>query len=93
MPAGAVYCGRPTIWGNVFQNLHAYAGWIRSVREHNRKYGTAGGVPDLESLRGRHLACWCGLCDRHRQGRPLQEHCADCSPCHVDEIGVALYGG
>ena len=38
-------------------------------------------------LRGKDLACWCPLCDRHRSGKPLLEQCPDCTPCHVDPLG------
>jgi len=38
-------------------------------------------------LAGKDLACWCRLCDRHRDGKPLDENCPDCAPCHVDPLG------
>jgi hypothetical protein len=44
------------------------------------------------NLRGKNLSCWCKLCDRHKDGKPLDEECAECSPCHVDVIGENLYG-
>jgi hypothetical protein len=37
-------------------------------------------------LGGLDLACWCGLCERHRDGKPLGEHCTDCDPCHGDPL-------
>ena len=41
-----------------------------------------------EQLRGKNLACWCHLCARHATtGKPLDEPCADCAPCHVDPLG------
>lgn len=44
----------------------------------------------LSELRGKNLACFCPLCDRHRAaGKPLNEHCPDCAPCHVDPLGKA----
>lgn len=42
------------------------------------------GLPDL---RGRNLACWCHLCDAHRDGKPFDVECPDCAPCHVDVLG------
>lgn len=47
--------------------------------------------PDLTTivreLRGKNLACWCRLCQRHRRtGKLFGEHCADCSPCHTDTL-------
>lgn len=44
------------------------------------------GRPDIAPLRGRDLACWCGLCAAHADGLPLGPICADCSPCHVDVL-------
>lgn len=39
------------------------------------------------NLVGRSVACWCRLCDRHREGGlPLGEECPDCAPCHGDVI-------
>lgn len=43
-----------------------------------------GYAHDLTDLRGRDLACWCGLCPAHRDGLPLGVKCVDCSPCHAD---------
>ena len=33
------------------------------------------------------LCCWCPLCDLYRAGKPLDEHCPDCAPCHADPLG------
>ena len=41
----------------------------------------------LPDLRGKNLGCWCALCDRHKDGKPLGEDCPDCAPCHVDPLG------
>ncbi|MFL6864084.1 MAG: DUF4326 domain-containing protein [Allosphingosinicella sp.] len=43
-------------------------------------------------LRGRDLGCWCRLCDRHREGKPLDEVCPDCAICHVDPLGLVANG-
>ena len=41
----------------------------------------------LEELRGKNLACWCGLCDLHRDGgRPFDSDCPHCDPCHADVL-------
>lgn len=37
-------------------------------------------------LRGKDLACWCPLCEKHKDGKPLNEACNDCAPCHVDVL-------
>ena len=47
--------------------------------------------PSYSGLRGSNLACWCPLCDRHRDGKPLLERCSDCAPCHVDPLGELIY--
>ena len=41
---------------------------------------------DATPLRGHDLACWCPLCDAHRDGLPLGVTCADCAPCHADVL-------
>lgn len=42
-----------------------------------------------EILAGKNLACWCKLCPAHEtNGKPLNETCADCAPCHVDPLGL-----
>lgn len=58
MPAGAVYVGRPTKWGNPYPAVEhgciaLYREWIES------KVGL--GELDLSELRGKDLACWCRL--------------------------------
>lgn len=40
-------------------------------------------------LRGKNLACWCRLCDAHRDGKPFGVTCAGCAPCHADVLGMA----
>ena len=38
----------------------------------------------VQELKGKDLACWCGLCDRHQDGLPLGVSCDECIPCHAD---------
>lgn len=40
----------------------------------------------LPNLRGRDLACWCGLCDEHADGLSLGVRCGNCQPCHADVL-------
>ena len=41
----------------------------------------------LGPLSGHNLACWCRLCARHAAtGKPLDEPCPDCAPCHADVL-------
>lgn len=46
----------------------------------------AGDTGAITSLRGKNLACWCPLCDAHKDGKPFGVECADCSPCHADVL-------
>lgn len=46
----------------------------------------------LPTLRGKNLACWCRLCERHRDGKPFDEPCAACAPCHADVLGQIANG-
>ena len=77
MPPNAIYCGRPTMWGNNWR----IGGWsnqlgrnVATVEEAVELYRTLM-WPDphhrawvRENLAGHDLACWC----------PLD------APCHVD---------
>lgn len=53
--------------------------------EMQRIHGMPSGI---EALIGFNLACFCRLCARHAAtGKPLDEDCPDCAPCHVDPLG------
>lgn len=64
MPAGAVYVGRPSRWGNPFPvglrpGRYTLEGSLRLFRiyaDDSRRGGEW-----LEALRGRDLVCWCPL--------------------------------
>jgi hypothetical protein len=46
---------------------------------------------DARALVGRNLFCFCPLCARHKPtGKPFDEDCPDCSPCHADALGRAV---
>jgi hypothetical protein len=71
MPAGAVYVGRPTRWGNRFghDTPGSRAGAVRLFRlwvDQHPEYAAAVRA----ELAGKTLACWC----------PLDQ------PCHADEL-------
>ena len=72
MPAGAVYVGRPSKWGNPYE-LDDPAEAVRLYRAHaldllqQRPNGLRA---QLEQLRGKTLACWC------KAGQP----------CHADVL-------
>lgn len=72
MPAGAVYVGRPSIWGNPYQTSAMTRDQaVRFFRVRcDRLSRTMSGHADLEKLRGKNLACWCRL-DQ---------------PCHADVL-------
>ena len=78
MPEGAIYVGRPTIWGNPFDMSHGetrrsvvtwYRVWLAGKKN---KIGSdllrKRVLSRLSELRGKDLACWC----------PLDQ------PCHAD---------
>jgi hypothetical protein len=58
--------------------------YIRLMRLHEPRRFFADFVAPL---RGKNLACWCKLCLKHEEGKPLDIECADCLPCHVDVLG------
>lgn len=60
MPAGAVYVGRPTRWGNPYTPAEHGASALDLYAEH-LDAEIAGERLDLEELRGRDLACWCAI--------------------------------
>lgn len=75
MPEGAVYVGRPTIFGNPFPVNDDYNALAMFRRWIEGKRGTGGGglrrlalLVRLAELRGKDLACWC----------------KDGDPCHAD---------
>jgi hypothetical protein len=49
-------------------------------------------LDDLPQLRGKNLACFCRLCDKHSDGKPLNIRCTECAPCHVDVLGELANG-
>lgn len=94
MPPDTVYVGRGSGMGNPFRvDL-----WNRTAKECVELYRrdllrTLEVCPRfIDKLRGKHLACWCPLCEEHRDGKPLNVTCDKCSPCHVDVIGELLCG-
>ena len=59
MPAGAVYVGRPTKWGNSF-NITKLQTREMAI-ERFKFYASRPEFMDLSELRGKDLACWCPL--------------------------------
>jgi hypothetical protein len=87
----AVKVDRSTEFGNPYQAGQDGDGdpayLVRLFREYMaRDEETA--TRARHDLRGKNLACWCKLCARHAErGKPLDEDCADCAPCHTDPLG------
>ena len=65
IPAGAVYIGRPSKWGNPF--VTGRDGSRDDVVAKYRAYllGNADLVAALPELRGKDLVCWCAPCACH----------------------------
>lgn len=78
MPPGAVYCGRPTIWGNPFDTAAEFRQWMKHMVPEGCTLADFVRLSDsrdvifsrISELRGKQLACWC----------PLDK------PCHVDVL-------
>ena len=82
-------------------NVNEYRGWLEADAEKELKFPLYVELREqkrrllerLPSLLGFNLACYCPLCPAHRDGKPLDVECPDCSPCHVDVLGQLLYQG
>ena len=82
MPAGAVYVGRPTKWGNPFPFARLFRKWLETGECEWQEHCTrprsqvalderqAWMLQHVHELRGKKLACWC----------PLDQ------PCHADVL-------
>ncbi|MBV8781149.1 MAG: DUF4326 domain-containing protein [Phycisphaerae bacterium] len=101
-----VCCSRPGRFGNPFapgkpgpmlrtpiDGIGAIGFFRHMFRD--REFREEADYPSLDELRkqlaGKHLACWCKLCPLHASGKPLNEFCPKCQPCHVDVLGELLY--
>jgi hypothetical protein len=89
MPANTVSVARPTKWGNPFhvdEHLNR-TGAVQAFRLLIEAFDEP--LPferHLHELRGKNLACWCPLCEAHKDGKPFGVECSDCSPCHADVL-------
>lgn len=96
IPENTVKVDRTTKWGNPFipgQPLLFLGGRKVQDKRHAASLylGFAPEQPRLveaarAELRGKNLACWCGLCDLHKAGRPLGSNCPYCERCHADTL-------
>lgn len=89
LPENTMIVSRPTQWGNPYhismiqsrsKAVMAYRDYMDKIRiEQPEQYRAM-----LEPLRGKDLACWCALCEKHKNGKSMSEHCRNCAPCHAD---------
>lgn len=72
LPDGVVCVTRPGKWGNPFSSADVFRFWLSmAIQFHGKPESFAGSDPfleavciiarDLRELRGKDLACWCGL--------------------------------
>ena len=85
MPEGAVVCTRPGRWGNAYtvKECGSRQSAVTCFRV-SRSTMPSEREAIRRELRGKDLVCWCHLCPRHQSGKPWNQSCADCDPCHVD---------
>lgn len=103
MPADTVKVDRSTPFGNPFvvgrhgdqayvvelyaRALDGYVPVVEGVSLDRVHAARLAIIRSWRDLAGRHLACWCRLCERHKAGKPLGQTCPDCAPCHADVVG------
>lgn len=65
-PAGAVYIGRPSKWGNPF-HIGKDGNRAQVIKKYERHVrSTPGMIEEIQrDLRGKHLVCWCAPADCH----------------------------
>lgn len=91
MPPNTVYVGRPSMFQNPYK-LHDFTSRDAPIAMFRKmallpEGGFIYRERVIQHLRGKNLACWCQLCEKHKDGKPLDEICPDCDPCHVDLLG------
>ena len=73
MPENTVYVGRPSRWGNPFDapwhshdsQVATYGRWLDLAIDDVSMFGRPPSREDIRrELRGKDLACWCGLFER-----------------------------
>lgn len=83
LPEGAVYVGRPTVWGNRYTvgvpgtGVGVVASAQEAIDGFRRMWSESHQIAYIrECLRGKDLACWCPLVDK--DGNKV--------PCHADVL-------
>lgn len=62
MPAGAIYVGRPSLFGNPFTVAGLFKIWLDgSGYQHVEPERRQSILQALKEIRDRDLVCWCGL--------------------------------
>lgn len=106
LPSNTVCVSRGTRWGNPYrvgidgtaaECIRKFCGYLLPYSHKDgdlwRFLRSEANVKAIQNdLRGLNLACWCKLCDRHRDGKPFGELCLDCAPCHADVLGQIANG-
>jgi hypothetical protein len=60
MPPNTVKVSRPSVWGNPFPvEKYGREAAIRKYRSYLETFLECPGAPDISTLRGKNLACWC----------------------------------
>lgn len=100
-PPNTIVVARPSRYGNCFKITPGHPTQSTAeqcVRLHKRLFtvydGTLSDYLRVEALRkgiqvdlrGMNLACWCKLCPKHKDGKPLGVECDECAPCHADTL-------
>jgi len=92
MPENTIYAGRPSLLSNPFRiedwgRDGAVAAFRLYVKHHHAGKALATFVEAMLRDKGKNIACWCHLCERHKNGKTFGEVCSDCDPCHTDVLG------
>lgn len=90
MPENTISVARPNRHGNPFCigdfGIPDAASAVERFREWRDGRVVGPDLPPVDYLRGKNLACWCPLCEAHKDGKPFGVQCPDCSPCHADVL-------
>lgn len=91
LPPNTVSVTRPGKWGNPYRVGIDGTAQQCVNRFQTRVESNLWSFPteaDIKrELRGKNLACFCALCAAHKDGKPFDLKCADCTPCHSDVLG------
>jgi hypothetical protein len=89
MPQNTVSVTRPSKYGNPWKvdRFGVVCGTARQAVDLFCKHDLPGLASDArKELRGKNLACFCYLCPKHKNGKPMGVECFNCAPCHADPL-------